>query len=160
MKKIVAVLVLALVAMTAVFAAVELTNSNTNLKVSLTVDQNTQVAFTNSNIGSTATELQAITDETVRVGDNEFFASFISTEKSKIKITVSVPAFMDHETSTVTDKIQLNNGEAVTKTFTEANNPTTKRSGSYSFTVKVGDTSGKMSGKYSANITMTVTTEG
>ena len=105
MKKIVAVLVLALVSMSAVFAAV-IANAD-QLTISLKVDAVTTVGFTKVALDASAASLDALTSDTVEAGKNyTVYASYITTSKTPVTVKVTVDDNLVHE-SVGTEKIAI-----------------------------------------------------
>ena len=155
MKKIVAVLVLALVAMTAVFAAV---NENADqLTISLNVDAVTTVGFTKVALDASAASLDALTSDTVEAGKNyTVYASYITTSKTPVTVTVTVEDNLVHET-VKTEKIAIT--KPATMTFNETGDITGKRANSFEIVLGIGSDVNKLAGTYSANVNFSVTAE-
>lgn len=159
MKKIVAVLVLALVAMTAVFAAED------SLVIKLITTAKTSVGFTEKTVeGTKATSIvDTVADKTVTTGQNlAFFASFISTHNGDVSFKVTIPSVM---TSTTSDsKIKLSyaeysaNDDGTSIVVDETVNKTgTIIRYSKPITVTIGDDSEAVAGDYTATFKLEVT---
>ena len=161
MKKIVAVLVLALVAMTAVFAA-----ERDSLVISLTTTAKTSVGFTEATVeGTSATSIvDTVADKTVNTGEKlAFFASFISTHNGDVKFKVTIPSEMTSSDSN--SKIKLSYDEDYTAN--DDGTPivveeTVSKTGTiirYSkpITVTIGDDSEAVAGDYTATFQLEVT---
>ena len=155
MKKIVAVLVLALVAMTAVFAAV-LANAD-QLTISLNVDAVTTVGFTKDALAASAESLVALTSDTVKAGkDYTVYASYITTSKTPVTVTVTVDDKLVHE-SVGTETIDIT--KPSTLVFNETGDIKGKRANSFAIVLGIGSDANKLAGTYSANVSFEVTAE-
>lgn len=155
MKKIVAVLVLALVAMSAVFATV-LANAD-QLTISLSVDAVTTVGFTEEPLDDSAESLVALTRDSVEAGkDYTVYASYITTSKTPVKVTVTVGDKLVHE-SVGTETIDIT--KPTTLVFNETGDITGKRAKSFAIVLGIGSAEGKLAGTYSANVSFKVEAE-
>ncbi|MGN0907694.1 MAG: hypothetical protein ACI4NM_11145 [Bullifex sp.] len=154
MKKIAAVFVLALVAMTAVFAA---TNKTSDLTVKLSVDSVTEVAFTNKALSSSTIETGDLFDNNEfevtadSTHENQIWASFVSTCKSPITISVSVEKPLTNGTETIDTTLS---GKT---SYTESAAATAQRYYSLPVTLVIGSDEGKLAGDYEGTLKLTVT---
>ena len=94
MKKIVAVLVLALVAMTAVFAAPA--KQGADVKVKLTIEGTTEFGFTKDEVSATKGFADNLADQEYDMADYKtqnlvFYASVISTNQKGVEVKVEMP---------------------------------------------------------------------
>ena len=159
MKKIVAVLVLALVAMTAVFAAED------SLVIKLTTTAKTSAGFTaQSVVNDTATSIaNTVADKTVRTGEElAFFASFISTHNGDVKFKVTIPSEMTSSASNSKIKLSYKESTAKTDGTSIVVEETVSKTGTiirYSkpITVTIGDDSEAVAGDYTATFQLEVT---
>ena len=103
MKKIVAVLVLALVAMTAVFAAPE--KKGNDVKVKLTIEGTTEFGFTKNAVSATqGFDDNNLADQEYDMADYKtqnlvFYASVISTNRQGVSVTVKMPTVIKNESN-------------------------------------------------------------
>ncbi len=154
MKKIAAVLVLALVAMTAVFA---ITNKSANLSVKLNVESATTVAFTNKELTSNVISADDMFEnnefvvEANKTYTDKIWASYVSTCKSPITIKVEVAQALKNADDTISTTL-TGNVEA-----TESGNATTQRHYSLPVTLVIGSDEGKLAGEYVGTLKLTVT---
>ena len=118
MKKIVAVLVLALVAMTAVFAADshKIDTNPAKVNVTLNVSGYTLFGFTEAELAEDASEISAISsdiDMAEHVGSRKVrtvYASVISTSGSGARVKITLPKFMtgkNMKDAVINDEIPL-----------------------------------------------------
>lgn len=162
MKKIVAVLVLALVAMTAVFAATTAETRDGDLKVTLSVAGYTRFGFTDDTVvGKSFTEITSATDKSVanKTDANntiKFYASVISTNQGGATVTLTLPDKLKNINENVTDTIAI---EYVNKpsnaTYTVNGGATIVRD-SQLIEFFVENYDNKTSGNYEATFVMTV----
>ena len=101
MKKIAAVLVLALVAMTAVFA--EPVKQGSDVKVKLTITGTTEFGFTKEKVSSTKGFVGNLAEEEYNMANYKnnnlvFYASVISTNQKGVSVTVKMPKVITSET--------------------------------------------------------------
>ena len=156
MKKFLATLIIAFLAVTSAFSANLQTDT---LVLTCKLDGYTRVGFTETPVSSTALDIIQAEDRDVE-GNTSFtlYASVISTNTDKLQMKVTLPTEMT-AISTV-DTIPLtytgitNNEKVVT-----LEKGTSIRRHSEAIEVNVGDASNVMQGDYSATLVLEVTTE-
>ncbi len=160
MKKFLSVLAIALIAMTAVFAATNessITNKSSDLTLKLTVNSETTVGFTSTQM---ATDASALTDTitekpvTANATTEGIFASYISTCNTPVTVSVAVSKALTHVNSSTQVIETTLEGETSKK---ESGTITGKRAFSLPVKVKVGSAVGMLAGSYEGTLTMTVT---
>ena len=157
MKKFLTVLAIALIAMTSVFAAAGTSVGSKDLKLTLEVGAETTVGFTGTDLGDSAISLTPMTEFEVNANtsySDKIYASFVSTDSSKLKIEVSVDKPLTH--TTATDETIETTIEC--EPYSESSLPTGQRSYSHLVKLTIGSASGKLAGSYEGNLKMTVTT--
>ena len=166
MKKIVAVLVLALVAMTAVFAAPA--KQGADVKVKLTIEGTTEFGFTKDVVSATKGFADNLADQEYDMADYKtqnlvFYASVISTHQKGVTVTVKMPKVL---TSGSGATIGINyvdlpentpevDGKLERKFNYNASN--SKRYASEKIELGLEDYSNSVSGTYTGTFTMVVT---
>lgn len=170
MKKIVAVLVLALVAMTAVFAATLSGTGpqNDTINVKLTLGATTSFGFSSNQLTNKEDTITA-PDTTegfyvVRFNtQHNLYASYITNESKNIKVSVKIPTALknvDNENLTIPVVVEDGN---YTISYSEANDATVTKDGrrvkSVPVSFKIEADEGYLAGTYIADMTMTVTAE-
>ena len=171
MKKIVAVLVLALVAMTAVFAIdATSTKSNDDLIIKLNVGGYTRFGFTEEDY--TTEEKNSVYDVTLH-GDIEdmnthvgsqkavtIYATVISTNKTGVNVEIELPKEMSNTDTKVTDTISITyEGDWSVENKNEYNLAATSGvlRDSRPITFYIEDPANKVAGSYQATLKMYVT---
>lgn len=164
MKKIVAVLVLALVAMTAVFAATPTTaTGDGDLKVTLSVAGYTRFGFTDDTVvGKSFTEITSATDKSVanKTDANntiKFYASVISTNQGGAEVTLTLPEeLVNTDGKGITDTIAIEYVKKPSNATYKVNGGTTIVRDSQEIELYVENYDNKTSGNYEATFVMTV----
>lgn len=154
MKKIVAVLVLALVAMTAVFAEAEQLGSHT-LNVKLAFTASTTTGFTSTALTKPNDTITGLTgDYKVNFGGSyTIYASYISDDSRAITVSVAIPenlTYGEYKIPVVADKYTITETETSVKG---------KRVKSVPVTFSIGDNTGYVAGTYTADMTMIVSAQ-
>lgn len=164
MKKIVAVLVLALVAMTAVFAATPTpATGDGDLKVTLSVAGYTRFGFTDDTVvGKSFTEITSATEKSVanKTDANntiKFYASVISTNQNGATVTLTLPEeLVNTDDKGITDTIAIEYVKKPSETYTVNGGVTIVRD-SQLIELYVENYDNKTSGNYEAIFKMAVT---
>lgn len=154
MKKFLTVLAIALIAMTSVFAA---TNKSSDLRLTLTVNSETTVGFTSTQMATDASALtDTITEKAVTANSTTdgIFASYVSTCNTPVTVSVEVSQALTHVSSSTQVIETTLEGETTKK---ESGTITGKRAFSLPVKVKVGSDAGMLAGSYVGTLTMTVT---
>ena len=161
MKKIVAVLVLALVAMTAVFAATTAETRDGDLKVTLSVAGYTRFGFTDGAVANTDTQITPAADKSVanRTDANntiEFYASVITTNQDGATVTLTLPTkLVNTDDKGITDTIEIKYVEKPEAEYSIEGAKTIVRD-SRKIKLYVENYDNKTSGNYEAIFKMTV----
>lgn len=163
MKKIAAVLVLALVAMTAVFAATAATTKDGDLKVTLAIDGYTRFGFTDTTVvGTELTEITAAADKSVKDKTSasetiSFYASVITTNQDGATVALTLPTELTNtDNKGITDTIAITYVNSPEAEYTINGGATIVRD-SQLIKLYVEDYSNKVSGNYAATFVMAVT---
>ena len=154
MKKFLTVLAIALIVMTSVFAA---TNKTSDLTLKLTVNSETTVGFTSTQMATDASALtDIITEKVVKANSTTdgIYASYVSTCNTPVTVSVKVSKALTHVTSS-TQVIETTLEGETSKT--ESGTSAGKRAFSLPVKVKVGSDAGMLAGSYVGTLTMTVT---
>ena len=156
MKKIVAVLVLALVAMTAVFAGQLGTD---NLTVTLAFDGETTFGFSSNQLTETDLDLAPVGEDGVLnvTFDTDYtvYASFVSSEYSQISFSVTVPSVLTDATINKTVAVEYTETEYG---YAEQAKADSKRFYSLPITFRV-PYDDYVAGTYTGNMVMTVSAQ-
>lgn len=161
MKKIVAVLVLALVAMTAVFAATTAETRDGDLKVTLSVAGYTRFGFTDGAVANTDTQITPAADKSVanKTDANntiEFYASVITTNQDGATVTLTLPTkLVNTDDKGITDTIEIKYVEKPEAEYSIEGAKTIVRD-SRKIKLYVENYDNKTSGNYEAIFKMTV----
>ena len=162
MKKIVAVLVLALVAMTAVFAATPTpATGDGDLKVTLSVAGYTRFGFTDGAVANTDTQITPAADKSVanKTDANntiEFYASVITTNQDGATVTLTLPTkLVNTDDKGITDTIEIKYVEKPEAEYSIEGAKTIVRD-SRKIKLYVENYDNKTSGNYEAIFKMTV----
>ena len=155
MKKFLTVLAIALIVMTSLFAA---TNKTSDLTLKLTVNSETTVGFTSTQMATDASALtDIITEKVVKANSTTdgIYASYVSTCNTPVTVSVAVSKELAHENTKVQQVIETTLvGDT---SITESGPITGKRAFSLPVKVKVGSDAGMLAGSYVGTLTMTVT---
>ena len=161
MKRIVAVLVLALVAMTAVFAATTAETRDGDLKVTLSVAGYTRFGFTDGAVANTDTQITPAADKSVanKTDANntiEFYASVITTNQDGATVTLTLPTkLVNTDDKGITDTIEIKYVEKPEAEYSIEGAKTIVRD-SRKIKLYVENYDNKTSGNYEAIFKMTV----
>ena len=161
MKKIAAVLVLALVAMTAVFAATTAETRDGDLKVTLSVAGYTRFGFTDGAVANTDTQITPAADKSVanKTDANntiEFYASVITTNQDGATVTLTLPTkLVNTDDKGITDTIEIKYVEKPEAEYSIEGAKTIVRD-SRKIKLYVENYDNKTSGNYEAIFKMTV----
>lgn len=168
MKKIVAVLVLALVAMTAVFAETPTptptpATGDGDLKVTLSVAGYTRFGFTDEPVAKTDTQITPATDKSVANKTDasktiKFYASVISTNQGGATVTLTLPSELENtDSESITDTIKITYVNKPSNATYEVNGGATIVRDSQLIELFVENYDNKTSGNYEAIFKMAVT---
>ena len=157
MKKFLAVLVIALIAMTSVFAK---TYNSPDLNLKLTIVAETNVGFTTEKVTNISTDLasKAFSNNELNVKDSQIvWASCITKSNSLVTIDVEVTD-LTSGTNTIGVTFKKNGTKNISYTENEGS-ATAKRAISVDASIVVDDYSNSVAGEYTGTMTLTVTAD-
>lgn len=156
MKKFLATLIIAFLAVTSAFSANLQTDT---LVLTCKLDGYTRVGFTETPVSSTALDIIQAKDRDVE-GNTSFtlYASVISTNTDKLQMKVTLPPKMTALGTIDTIPLTYTGIEGNEKLVTLEKGTSIRRH-SEAIEVNVGDSSNVMQGDYSATLVLEVTTE-
>lgn len=162
MKKFLTVLVIALIAMTSVFAA---TVEGGNLELSLTVAGDKSFGFTENDISTTEVyELTTIDKRTFENNSVEFWASAISRVKEAFSVQITLPESLTSEASSDTIGLTYTVGGTdktgtATVQFDAADKTVSRQSVPVVVKYSANDYAKAVAATYTATMTMTISAQ-